>query len=104
LFEVPSLETGYWIRTSRAKQGLATEAMNAMTQYAFKQLSVKRMSITCDADNINSKKIPERLGYLLEATLKAHRRKPHTNEISDTLIYARYDLLSLPDLNVQWVR
>lgn len=101
-WEVPSVETGYWIRSSRAHQGLMTEAINAITQYAFKQLNVKRIAMTCDIDNIRSKKIPERLGYSLEATLKAHRRKPVTNEISDTLVYARYDLLKLPDLDVNW--
>src|SRR5260221_2334498 len=38
LWEVPCMESGYWIRTAYAGQGLMTEAMNAITQYAFKQL------------------------------------------------------------------
>jgi ribosomal-protein-serine acetyltransferase len=101
-WEVPSVETGYWIRTSRAQQGLITEAMNAITQYAFKQMKVKRITITCDADNVNSKKVPERLGYHLESILKDHRRKPITGEVSDTFVYARYDLVKLPDLCVEW--
>ena len=79
-----------------------SEAINAITQYAFKQLGVKRIAITCDRDNVRSKKIPERLGYILEATLKNNRRKPVTGEISDTLIYARYDCEGLPDLDVSW--
>lgn len=102
VWEVPSVETGYWIRSSRAQQGLMTEAINAITQYAFKQLGVKRIAITCDRDNVRSKKIPERLGYILEATLKNHRRKPVTGEISDTLVYARYDSEGLPELAVTW--
>ena len=102
IWEVPSVETGYWIRSSRAKQGLMTEAINAITQYAFKQLGVKRIAITCDLDNTRSQLIPERLNYTLEATLKSNRRKPITGEISDTLVYAIYNLDNLPNLNVSW--
>lgn len=101
-WDVPSIETGYWIRSSCAGKGFMTEAVNAITQYAFKQLGVKRITITCDRDNIRSKKIPERLGFFLEGTLKGSRRKPLTNEISDTLIYSRYDLNGLPNLVVTW--
>lgn len=99
---IPCIETGYWIRKSYAGQGFMTEAQNAITQYAFKQLGVKRITITCDVDNIRSKKIPERLGYTLEEILKANRKKPVTGELSDTLIYSRYDLKGLPNLIVEW--
>ena len=102
VWEVPSVETGYWIRTSRAQQGLMTEAVNAITQYVFRQLGVKRITITCDRDNTRSKKIPERLGYVLEAILKNHRRKPVSGELSDTLVYARYDCEKIPELEVTW--
>lgn len=101
-WNVPCVETGYWIRKSYTEKGLMTEAINAITQYAFKQLGMKRITITCDIDNIRSKKIPERLGFILEGTLKGNRRKLLTNEISDTLIYSRYNLDNLPDLAVAW--
>ncbi|MBA2709860.1 MAG: GNAT family N-acetyltransferase [Tatlockia sp.] len=102
LWEVPSVETGYWIRTARSNQGLMTEAINAITQYAFKQLAVKRIALTCDIDNIRSKKIAERLQYTLEGTLRCHRRKPINNELSDNLVFAKYSLDNLPQLSVRW--
>jgi len=40
-----SIETGYWIRKSCAGQGLMTEAVNAITQYAFKQLDIRHITI-----------------------------------------------------------
>jgi ribosomal-protein-serine acetyltransferase len=101
-WKVPSLETGYWIRSSLSNHGLMTEAINAITQYAFKQLRVKRIAITCDVDNTRSQKIPERLGYTLEATLKSNRIKPNSDEVSDSLLYARVDFLGLPELQVHW--
>jgi RimJ/RimL family protein N-acetyltransferase len=100
-WEIPCLQIGYWIRNSRSGEGLMTEAVNALTQYAFKQLHAKRIEIRCDIDNIPSKKIPERLCYQLEATLKASRIKPN-GAISDTLIYTCFDVSKLPPLEVEW--
>jgi RimJ/RimL family protein N-acetyltransferase len=101
-WDVPCIEMGYWIKNSRSGQGLMTEAVNALTRYAFKQLDVKRITITCDANNIRSKKIPERLNYPLEATLKSNRINLDNGKLSDTLIYAKFDLQGLPELDVIW--
>lgn len=101
-WDVPCVDTGYWIRKKCSGKGFMTEAVNAVTQYAFKVLGVKRIGITCDVDNERSKKIPERLGYRLESLIKANRLKPISGEISDTLVYARNDLNGIPDLEVTW--
>ena len=68
-WEVPCLEVGYWIRNQYSGQGYMTEAVNAITQYAIKQLKMKRVAITCDIDNVHSSKIPEKLGFQLEHTI-----------------------------------
>ncbi len=101
-WKIPYVETGYWIRTSKSGNGYITEATNAITQYAFKQLQVKRISLTCDPDNIKSKSVAERLGYTLEGRLKNHRIKPNNSTVGDTLVYAKYDLHDLPKLVVEW--
>lgn len=101
-WEIPAVETGYWIRKSKSGYGYMTEATNAITQYAFKQLHAKRIAITCDPDNTKSKNIAERLGYTLEGRLKNHRIKPENNQVGDTLIYARYSSDNLPPLKVSW--
>ncbi len=101
-WEVPCAETGYWVRKKYSGQGYILEAINALTQYAFKVLKLKRLAITCDADNVKSKRIPEKLNYKLEAIIKANRIKPNTQEICDTLLYAKTDLINLPELKVEW--
>lgn len=101
-WSVPSIETGYWIRKKYSGHGFMTEASNAITQYAFKQLKVNRVSLTCDPDNIKSKSVAERLHFTLEGKLKNHRRKPDTKELADTVIYAKYDCENLPPLKVTW--
>ncbi len=98
---VPYVEIGYWIRSSCSGQGLVTEAVNAITRYAFKQLGVKRTEITCDIDNIRSKKIPERLGYNLTSTMKSNKVKV-TGETGDMFVFTRHNLDQLPDLLVSW--
>lgn len=101
-WSVPCLECGYWLRTPDTGQGYMTEAVLGLTHYAFLQLKVKRLAITCDILNTRSKKIAERLNYTLEGTLKNNRTLPNTLQVSDTLIYARYDLSDLPGLAVSW--
>lgn len=100
-WNVPCLELGYWIKTSCSGKGFATEAVNALTQYAFTQLNVKRIAITCDPTNIRSKKIPARLGYCIEGIMK-YNNITATGQIRDTLIFARYNLNSLPTMTVTW--
>ncbi len=102
VWEVPSLEVGYWISHQYSGHGLMTEAVNAVIQYAIKELRVKRIAITCDVDNSRSQKIPERLGFHLEAKLKFHRVKPLTGETSDTFLFVIYNADKLPPLNVKW--
>ena len=101
-WNIPSVETGYWLRTSSTGKGYMTEAVNALTHYAFEQLRVKRIAITCDSANHRSRRVAERLGYCLEGTLKSNRRSLTTGELSDTMLYARYDLVGLPELIVEW--
>ena len=95
-WQIPALEIGYWCRSLQRGRGLITEAVNAITQYAFQIIKVKRIEIRCDTLNIKSKVIPERLGYQLDATLKNHRISSFTQKLGDTLIYSRTDLKNIP--------
>lgn len=100
-WNIPCIEIGYWLRSSCTGQGIMTEAVNALTQYAFKELKMKRIAITCAIDNIRSRKIPERLGYTLESTIKGNRLTQE-GELTDTLIFTRHHLNKLPLLNTTW--
>jgi len=101
-WDIPTFESGYWLHAKHHNQGFATEAINALTQYVFQALQAMRLEIRCDINNIRSKKIPERLGFELEATLKKNRLNPQTKIPSDTLVYARFNADNLPNLSVTW--
>lgn len=63
-------EIGYWVRTSCAGQGIATEAARAMATLAFRELGANRVEIWCDARNERSAAVARTLGFRLEGTLR----------------------------------
>jgi RimJ/RimL family protein N-acetyltransferase len=69
-----AFEIGYWIRASRTREGLATEAAAALTRVAFDICEVDRVEIRVDPANDRSLAVPQKLGFAEEATLR--RRLP----------------------------
>jgi len=92
-------EIGYWIRASRAGEGLGGEATAALTRAAFELTDVERIEIRCDPANDRSRAIPRKLGYTEEATL---RRRLHYPEPRDVVVYSlfREDFASSPAASV----
>jgi len=72
-----AFEIGYWIRASAAGRGLATETVAALTRVAFEVSGVARVEIHVDPANDRSLAIPQKLGFVEEATLR--RRLPPMN-------------------------
>lgn len=88
-WEVPSVEIGYWVRTSLAGQGYITEAVDAITAFAFDTLGAHRVEIHCDERNTRSAAVARRAGFDLEAILRNHRRHHLTLELRNTMIFAK---------------
>lgn len=63
-------EIGYWIRVDQQGQGYVFEAANALVKVALGYLAYPRLEIRCDPRNRPSSRIPEKLGLLLEGTLR----------------------------------
>ena len=80
-----AFEIGYWIRESRAREGLATEASAALTRVAFELCEVDRVEIRTDPANERSRRVPLKLGYTEEATL---RRRLGYPEPRDVVVYS----------------
>ncbi|MCA9938778.1 MAG: GNAT family N-acetyltransferase [Anaerolineales bacterium] len=85
---IPRFEIGYWVRTQFEGQGYVTEAVNAITDFAFGVLGARRVEIRCDARNKASAAVAYRAGYELEATLRCHERAVD-GSLRDTLLFAR---------------
>ena len=84
---VPAFEIGYWLRTSAWGQGYAAEAVQVLCRFAFESLEANRVEIRCDAKNVRSKAVPERLEFVREALLRNNCRDGAGN-LRDTLVFA----------------
>jgi RimJ/RimL family protein N-acetyltransferase len=100
-WSVPRLAIGYWANSRFSGHGYITEAVNALTQFGFDELQAARVEIRCDADNLKSRKIPERLGFIEEAFLKSFARR-NSGELAGTVQYVRFNQQGLPELEVSW--
>ncbi len=63
-------EIGYWIHVDQVGKGFATELSAALTKVAFEVDGMSRVEIHCDPKNIASARVPEKLGYIHEGTLR----------------------------------
>lgn len=88
-WEVPKFEIGYWIDTRQSRKGYITEAVQGLTDFAFDELNANRVEIQCDAKNIKSRSIPERLGYQLEGIHYKDSIAIDGDGLRDTCIYAK---------------
>ncbi|MGH2536409.1 MAG: GNAT family N-acetyltransferase [Candidatus Promineifilaceae bacterium] len=87
-WEVPSFEIGYWVRTPYAGRGFITEAVAAISDFAFETLGARRVEIRCDARNERSAAVARRLHFALEARLRNESRHHLSGEVRDTLVFA----------------
>ena len=85
-WSVPRVEIGYWVRDGETGKGYITEAVRAVTDYAFTHLQVERIEIRCEPDNQRSAAVAERCGYTLEGRLRNQMRNP-AGDLRDTLVY-----------------
>jgi RimJ/RimL family protein N-acetyltransferase len=81
-------EIGYWVRTSFAKQGYITEAVEAITKYAVHELLANRIEIRCDSRNQRSSAVAERLGFTLEGILRNDKCDVE-GTLRDTMIFSK---------------
>ncbi len=92
-----AIEIGYWIDARQTGKGYMTEAVAALSKVSFEIEQWDRVEIHCNPANIASARIPEKLGYTHEGTLK--KRIPGAKgERVDEIIWSlfREDYQQLP--------
>ena len=87
-WDVRRFEIGYWLRTSRFGQGLMTEAVNGITDFAIQELKASRIEIHCNEMNRASARVAERAGFTLEGVLRKSARE-QTGELANACVYAK---------------
>ena len=84
-----SVDIGYVLARRLWRQGLMSEAVGGLIDWAMNQPQIYRVWALCDVENIASARLLEHVGMQLEGTLR--RRLVHPNlsdEPRDSLCYA----------------
>ncbi len=85
-----AFEIGYWIRSSRARQGLVTEAVAALTRAGLEIAGAERIEIHVDPENVASLGVPRKLGFREEATLRRRVTAGPDAPRRDTVIFTLF--------------
>jgi ribosomal-protein-alanine N-acetyltransferase len=81
-----SAEVGYWLGREFWGRGIATEALQMLTQHLFSDVQLLRLFALPLADNAGSVRVLEKAGYVREGLLRASCVK--YGERRDQLLYA----------------
>lgn len=77
---------GYWTRTSAANRGVATEAVSALVDWAFRETKLVRLEIIAAVDNSASRRVAEKSNAYAEGILRS-RLLVH-GQFHDAAIYS----------------
>jgi ribosomal-protein-serine acetyltransferase len=81
-------EIGYWLSVKFQKQGIITQSVSMLCQFAFNELGLNRVQIKCAVGNNPSRNVPLRLGF----TFKGIERQGELltgNIFADLEIYSK---------------
>jgi [ribosomal protein S5]-alanine N-acetyltransferase len=81
-----NVEIGYFLSEERWGQGITSKAIRAVTSYAFNEFDIVRVYAEPFADNVQSRRVLEKAGFTLEATLRRYVIK--NGIIKDSCIYS----------------
>jgi RimJ/RimL family protein N-acetyltransferase len=76
---------GYWVRTKRTGQGVASTALKLAARFAFERLALRRLEIVVPLANIPSRRVAENAGAAFEGILRA--RILLGEELHDAALY-----------------
>jgi RimJ/RimL family protein N-acetyltransferase len=81
------LEIGYWLAAASTGHGFAREATAALTRIAIEWCGVDRVEVRVDPANAQSLRVPRRLGFTEEATLRRRLPGKGRGELRDVVIF-----------------
>lgn len=63
-------ELSYWCTPSHWGKGITTEAASRLVQYGFEEMGLRRITSTCLATNVASRRVLEKIGMKYEKTTR----------------------------------
>ena len=80
-------ELGYWLAKPYWGKGIITEATKKVTDFAFSELGLVRVTATVFEFNLGSARVLEKAGFQLEGVLRKHFKKD--GRVFDGKMYAK---------------
>jgi RimJ/RimL family protein N-acetyltransferase len=77
---------GYWVRTSRTRQGIARAAVVLAAGFAFERLGLERLELIIPVSNEASRRVAERAGAHCEGLLR--KRLVLRGKLHDAALYS----------------
>jgi RimJ/RimL family protein N-acetyltransferase len=77
---------GYWVRSSKAGQGIATASVKLIAMFAFQTLGLSRLEIVVPLGNVPSQRTALKAGAFFEGTLR--QRLMLSGKLHDANIYS----------------
>jgi len=77
---------GYWVRTSLARQGIATAATRLLADWAFQNTKLNRLEILVAVRNHPSLRVAAKAGAIWEGVLRGRLR--HHEEMYDAVLFS----------------
>jgi RimJ/RimL family protein N-acetyltransferase len=76
---------GYWLAPQARGRGVATHAVRLVARWAFDEVGLARVELTCGPDNVASQRVAERCGFVREGVLRSHM--PFKDARRDTVVF-----------------
>jgi RimJ/RimL family protein N-acetyltransferase len=65
-------ELGYWLAREARGRGLATRAVRLLSAWILGELPIERIEIHAEPDNLASRRVAERAGFIFEGVLRSY--------------------------------
>jgi RimJ/RimL family protein N-acetyltransferase len=85
--EADEAELGYLTTPAARGRGVATAALRRLTDWAFDERGLKRVTLLIDDDNKGSERVAQKAGYAREGLMRGMFLKPGRR--GDMLLYAK---------------
>lgn len=79
---------GYGLRRNRWRQGIASEALTAITDTGFREFQLRGIELWIDRRNLGSRGVAGHVGYEQRATF--FQKYAHEKEAHNTIVYGLY--------------
>lgn len=80
-------EIGYWTRADARGRGTTTRALRLVTAWALEH-GAERVQLRADVENVASRRVAEKVGFLAEGVLRAAYWNPRLDRRQDWVMYS----------------